>query len=52
MENLGQNSRPVHRAYSRKAKVEMPALSEYEKLQKAHIATTQYPQPASQAVTA
>ena len=52
MENLGQNSRPVHRAYSRKAKVEMPALSEYERQQKAHNATTQYPQPAAQAVTA
>jgi integrase len=30
MEHLGQNSKAVHRAYSRKAKVELPSLGEYE----------------------
>ncbi|MGA2868047.1 MAG: tyrosine-type recombinase/integrase [Verrucomicrobiota bacterium] len=35
--NIGHNSRAVHRAYSRNAHVEMPALSEYEKQQKAVI---------------
>jgi integrase len=35
MENLGQNSKPVHRAYSRKAKVELPSLGEYERRRKA-----------------
>jgi integrase len=32
MEHLGQNSKAVHRAYSRKAKVELPSLGEYERL--------------------
>src|SRR5208283_4294363 len=31
MEHLGQNSKAVHRAYSRKAKVELPSLGEYER---------------------
>jgi integrase len=35
--NIGHNSRAVHRAYSRNAPVEMPALSEYEKQQKAIV---------------
>jgi integrase len=35
MENLGQNSKAVHRAYSRKAKVELPSLGEYERRRKA-----------------
>jgi len=52
MENLGQNSRPVHRAYARKAKVEMPALSEYEKQQKAILADAHNLQRTVQAVTA
>jgi integrase len=30
MEHLGQNSKAVHHAYSRKAKVELPSLGEYE----------------------
>jgi integrase len=30
-EALGHNSKAVHRAYSRKAQVELPALSEYER---------------------
>ncbi len=31
MENLGHNSKAIHRAYSRKAQVELPPLSEYER---------------------
>ena len=31
MEHLGQNSKAVHRAYSRQAKVELPSLGEYER---------------------
>lgn len=31
MENLGHNSKAVHRVYSRKAQVELPPLSEYER---------------------
>ena len=34
MENLGHNSKAVHRAYSRKAKVELPSLGEYERRRK------------------
>jgi integrase len=30
-EALGHNSKAVHRAYSRKAKVELPSLGEYER---------------------
>lgn len=30
MENLGHNSKAVHRSYARKAKVTLPALEEYE----------------------
>lgn len=30
MENLGHNSKAVHRAYSRKAEVKIPSLEEYE----------------------
>ena len=33
--NLGQNSKAIPRAYSRKAEVELPSLSEYERQQKA-----------------
>jgi integrase len=31
MEHLGQNSKAVHRAYARQAKVELPSLGEYER---------------------
>ena len=48
--NIGHNSRAVHRAYSRNAPVEMPALSEYEKQQKAIIKPIK-PKPVAQAVT-
>ena len=30
-EALGHNSKAVHRAYARKAKVELPSLGEYER---------------------
>jgi hypothetical protein len=39
------------RAYSRKAEVEMPSLSEYERQQKA-IITNRNPEPATPAVAA
>ena len=35
MEALGHNSNAVHRAYARKAKVELPSLAEYERQHKA-----------------
>lgn len=31
MENLGHNSKAVHRAYARKAQVQLPSLEEYER---------------------
>jgi integrase len=34
MENLGHNSNAVHRAYARRAQVELPSLSEYEQQRK------------------
>ena len=49
--NIGQNSKAVHRAYSRNAPVEMPALSEYERQQKAIIGSHN-PEPAAQNVAA
>ncbi|MGO9001394.1 MAG: tyrosine-type recombinase/integrase, partial [Limisphaerales bacterium] len=49
--NLGHNSRAMTRAYSRKAPVEMPSLSEYEKQQKAIIGSHN-PEPAPQNVAA
>jgi len=51
MENLGQNSKAVHRAYSRKAKVELPSLGEYEKRRKA-FASGSGVEPVAQAITA
>jgi integrase len=49
--NLGHNSRAMARAYSRKAPVEMPSLSEYERQQKA-IVGNQSSEPAAQAANA
>ena len=49
--NIGHNSRAMTRAYSRNAPVEMPALSEYEKQQKAIIGSHN-PEPAAQNVVA
>jgi integrase len=51
MENLGQNSKAVHRAYSRKAKVELPSLAEYERRRKAS-ANGNGVEPVAQAVIA
>jgi integrase len=51
MENLGQNSKAVHRAYSRKAKVELPSLGEYERRRKA-FASGSGVEPVAQAVIA
>jgi len=49
--NLGHNSRAMARAYSRKAPVEMPSLSEYERQQKAIIGINRN-EPAAQATSA
>ncbi|HUA39104.1 MAG TPA: tyrosine-type recombinase/integrase [Candidatus Sulfopaludibacter sp.] len=49
--NLGHNSRAMTRAYSRKAPVEMPSLSEYERQQKA-IIENRNTEPAAPAVAA
>jgi integrase len=49
--NIGHNSRAMTRAYSRNAPVEMPALSEYEKQQKAIIGSRNA-EPAAQNVAA
>ena len=49
--NLGHNSRAMARAYSRKAPVEMPSLSEYERQQKA-ITHSPATEPATQSVQA
>jgi integrase len=48
--NLGHNSKAMARAYSRKAPVEMPALSEYERQQKAIIESPRL-EPATKNVT-
>jgi hypothetical protein len=49
--NLGHNSKAMTRAYSRKAPVEMPSLSEYERQQKVIIGSHN-PEPAAKAVAA
>ena len=49
--NLGHNSKAMTRAYSRKAEVEMPSLSEYERQQKAIIGNHET-RPATQSVAA
>ena len=51
MENLGQNSKAVHRAYSRKAQVELPSLGEHERRRKA-FANGHGVEPVPQAVIA
>jgi integrase len=50
-EALGHNSKAVHRAYSRKAKVELPSLGEYERQRKLS-ANGNHVEPAAQIVTA
>ena len=49
-EALGHNSKAVHRAYARKAKVELPCLSEYEK-QRAAFAEGKSVEPKLRAVS-
>ena len=49
--NLGHNSKAMARAYSRKAEVEMPSLSEYERQQKAIIKSRET-EPVTQTVKA
>jgi len=50
-EALGHNSKAVHRAYARKAKVELPSLGEYERQRKA-FADGRGIEPVAQATTA
>jgi integrase len=49
--NLGHNSKAMTRAYSRKAEVEMPSLSEYERQQKVIIGCHET-KPVTQSVAA
>jgi integrase len=49
--NLGHNSKAMTRAYSRKAEVEMPSLSQYERQQKA-ITKVQETEPVTRSVAA
>jgi len=50
-EALGHNSKAVHRAYARKAKVELPSLGEYEK-RRAMFAEGKTVEPVAQVVNA
>ncbi len=50
-EALGHNSKAVHRAYARKARVELPSLGEYEK-RRAMFAEGKLAEPVAQAVNA
>ena len=50
-EALGHNSKAVHRAYARKARVELPSLGEYEK-HRAMFAEGKLTEPVVQAVNA
>jgi integrase len=50
-EALGHNSKAVHRAYARKAKVELPPLSDYEK-RRAMFAEGKLAEPMAQAANA
>ncbi len=51
MEILGHNSKAVHRAYARRAQVELPSLSEYERQRKL-FANGVGIEPVAQVVTA
>jgi integrase len=53
-EALGHNSKAVHRAYARKAKVELPSLGEYERQRKmfAEGKAESIAEPVAQAITA
>jgi integrase len=50
-EALGHNSKAVHRAYARKAQVELPSLAEYER-HRAMFANGGTPEPIPQAINA
>ena len=50
-EALGHNSKAVHRAYARKAKVELPSLGEYER-QRAMFAEGKIAEPVAKIVSA
>jgi integrase len=50
-EALGHNSKAVHRAYARRAQVELPALGEYEK-RRAMFAEGKMAEPVAQVATA
>lgn len=51
-EALGHNSKAVHRAYARKAKVELPSLGEYERQRAAFAEAAKSPNAVVDAVTA
>ena len=40
MENLGHNSKAVHRAYAKRALVKIPSLEDYEKEAAAKVEST------------
>lgn len=51
-EALGHNSKAVHRAYARKAQVELPPLSEYERQRAKFTETAKSIEPTARVVTA
>ena len=51
-EALGHNSKAVHRAYARKAKVELPSLGEYERQRAAFARGTKASEPMPQVINA
>jgi len=51
-EALGHNSKAVHRAYARKAKVELPSLGEYERQRAAFARGTTASEPMPQVINA
>lgn len=52
MQNLGQGSKAVHRAYSKKAQVKIPSLEEYEHAQTQKIVALTSPKPVQPALAA
>ncbi|MGD0061760.1 MAG: tyrosine-type recombinase/integrase [Verrucomicrobiia bacterium] len=50
-EALGHNSKAVHRAYARKAQVELPPLSEYERYRAKFTEAARTVEPVTRAVT-
>src|SRR5437879_12815356 len=51
-EALGHNSKAIHRAYARKAKVELPPLGEYEKQRAKFAEAAKSLEPVARAVNA